>query len=65
MPSFDVHHAAGVLHCACDEQKPVAGNDQAVALKDIRCQNDIGDAGFVFKGEEDKAFGGSGALAGR
>ena len=39
-------------------------DDHAVLREKLRRDDGVGDAGFVFKAEEDEAFGGAGALAG-
>ena len=44
MLCFDVYHAVGVLYDADNEQKAIARDDQAVAFKNIRSQNNADDA---------------------
>lgn len=43
---FDVNHAALVLKCAFDAQKAAAGDDDAVALENVRSEDDVGDPGL-------------------
>ena len=62
--SFDVDDAVLVLHMPCDKQKSAARDDHPVTLKNIRRENHVGDASFIFKREEDEAFGCAGTLAG-
>jgi len=61
---FDVNNSVLILERAIDQEKSVASNDNAVLLEYIGCEDDVGDAGFVFEGEKDEALGCAGALAG-
>jgi hypothetical protein len=61
---FDVDDAILILELAGDEHKARAGDDDAVRLEDVGSDDDVGDAGLVFKREKDEALGGAGALAG-
>jgi hypothetical protein len=61
---FDVYHAVLILERALDKQKTAAGDDDAVAFEDVRREDDVGDAGFVFEREKDETLGRSWALAG-
>ena len=46
------------------EEKELALNDRgAIALENIRRDDDVGNAGFVFEAEEDEAFCGAGTLS--
>jgi len=56
-------HTVLVLERAFDPQEPIARDCDAVLLEYIGREDDIGDPGLVFEGEEDEAFGGAGALA--
>ena len=58
-----VNHAILILEWPFDQQKFAARDQQAVAVVEIRCDDDISDAGFVFHGKEDEAFGCARALA--
>ena len=40
-----------------DPKKTVTGDGEAFALEKVRRKDDVGVAGLVFEGEEDKAFG--------
>ena len=60
---FDMNHAVLVLECPFDAQKAAAGNNHAVALENVRGEDNVGDARFVFEGEKDKSLGGAGTLA--
>src|SRR5579863_10659573 len=62
--SFHVNHAVLVLHFAFDGHEAAAGDDDALALKKIGRDDDVGDAGFVFEREEYESLGSAGALAG-
>lgn len=57
MTGLDVNHAVLFLDCAFDEEEPAARDDDAVLLEDIRSEDDVGDAGLIFEGEEDEALG--------
>ena len=53
---FHVDHAVLVLERSFDAQKPAARDDHAVALENVRRNDHIGNAGFVFEREENKAL---------
>ena len=53
-----------ILEFAGDEEEFFAGDEESVAVVEVGVDDDVGDAGFVFEGEEDEAEGGAGALAG-
>jgi len=67
----ELRHALGldrgdavlVLQHALDQQKRRLDDDQAIGGVEIGPDDDVGDAGFVFEGEEDEALGGARALA--
>ena len=61
---FDVDDAVLILEFAGNEEELLAGDEQAVAVIEVGVNDDVGDAGFVFKGKEDEAEGGAGALTG-
>ena len=61
---FDMNHALLILERPFDPEKAAARNYDAVLLENVRGKDDVGDAGFIFKREEDKALRGAGALAG-
>jgi hypothetical protein len=52
-----------VLKRAFDMQEAIARDNDAVLLEGVGREYNVGDAGFVFEGEEDESFGGAGALA--
>jgi len=60
---FDVDNSVLILERSFDQEKSVASNDNAVLLKYIGCEDDVGDACFIFQGEKDEALGGARALA--
>src|ERR1700744_5020956 len=62
--SFNVDDVVLILQGAFDQQEAAAGDEQAVAVVQVGSNDDIGDAGFVFHGDEDEAFSGARALAG-
>lgn len=64
MAGFDVNDTVLILQLAGDEQEARAGDNNAIPLEDVGRDDDVGDAGLVFEGEEDEAFGGAGALSG-
>lgn len=53
-----------ILEFAGDEEEFFAGDEETVAVVEVGVDDDVGDAGFVFQGEEDEAESGAGALAG-
>ena len=61
---FDVNNSVLILELAYDQEKSVACYNDAVLLEYIGCEDDVGDAGFVFEGEKDEALGCAGALSG-
>ena len=61
---FDVNNSVLILERAFDQEKSVASNDNAVLLEYIGCEDDVGDACFIFQGKKHKALGGARTLAG-
>ena len=61
---FDVNNSVLILKRTFDQEESVTSNNNAVLLEYIWCEDDVGDAGFVFKGEKDEALGSARALAG-
>jgi hypothetical protein len=59
---FDVDNSILILERSFDQEKSVASNDNAVLLEYIGCEDDVGDACFIFQGEKHKALGCAGAL---
>jgi hypothetical protein len=55
--------ALGVLQFAGNAQDAAGQNLAAVAFGQLRPDDDVDDAGFVFQRQEDHARGGAGALA--
>ncbi len=51
-----VNHSVLILQRTFDPEKPAARDDDAIALKDIRRNDDVGDAGFIFEGKKDEAL---------
>lgn len=54
---FDVDYSILILQRTFNLEEAAARNDDAIALKDVRGNDDIGDAGFIFEGKEDKSLG--------
>jgi hypothetical protein len=64
---FDVEalrDAVLILEWSFDHEESAARDDDAILLKDVGREDDVGDAGFVFEREKDEALGGAWALAG-
>jgi hypothetical protein len=61
---FDVDDSVLILELAVDFKEFGSGDEEALALLELGRDDDVGDAGFIFHGEEDEAHGGAGALAG-
>ena len=59
---FDVDDAALDLEDSFDIEEAGTRDDDAIALEEIGSDDDVGDAGFVFHGQEDEAFGSARAL---
>jgi hypothetical protein len=60
---FDVDYTVLMLERTFDTHEAAARNDDAILFESVGGEDDVGDPGFVFEGEKDEAFGGSGALA--
>ncbi len=56
-PGFDGNNIVLILQNAFDKQKGMMNDDGVILRKKLRGDNRVGDAGFVFEAEEDKAFG--------
>ena len=61
--SLDVDDSFIVLHDAGDEQEARSCCCQSLALEELRLEDDVRDAGFVFEREEDETFRGARSLA--
>src|SRR5580700_7548279 len=53
---FHVNDSILILQRTFDPEKPAARNDNAITLKGIRSNDDIGDAGLIFEGKKDEPF---------
>jgi len=53
-----------ILKNSFDGQKALAGQQQAILMKQVRRDDGIGHPGFIFQADEDESLGGSRALAG-
>ena len=60
---FDVNNSVLILERSRDQEKSVTRNNSAVLLEYIGCEDDVGDACFIFQGKKDKALRCAGALA--
>lgn len=61
---LDGGDAVLLLHEAFDEEERRADDDEAVVVEEVGADDDVGDAGFIFEGEEDEALGGAWTLTG-
>ena len=61
--SFHMDDIIDVLQRAFEEKKLALNDRGAVAVENIRRDDDVGNAGFVFKAEEDETFRGAGTLS--
>ena len=52
-----VDYSILILQRPFDPEKPAARDDDAIALKGIRGNDDVGDAGFIFERKKDEALG--------
>ena len=59
---FDADDVVHVLETAGDEEKRFLGNDEAKLLEQLRLNNGVRDARFIFKAYEHEALGCAGAL---
>jgi len=64
VPSLDMNRPVLILERPFDSEKARARDHDAVLLEYVRGKDDIGNAGFVFEREEDKALGGARSLTG-
>ncbi len=53
---FEMNHTVLVLHNTFDEQERLARHEQPLLLKNLRCEDDVGDPGFVFETQKNKSF---------
>lgn len=60
---FEVDDAVLDLELTRDAESRFEVDDETVGFKFRRRDDAVGDAGFVFEGDEDKPLGGAGALA--
>ena len=60
---LDNVHAVSGLEAAFDEKKTFLGDGEAKFFEELRRDDGVGDAGFVFEADENEAFGGAWALA--
>ena len=61
---FDVNNSVLILKRSFNQEESIARYNDAVLLEYIGCEDDVGDAGFVFEREKDEALGCAGTLAG-
>lgn len=61
--SLEVDDFALAADLAVDAEQAGADDFAALALQELGADDDVGEAGFVFEGDEHGAFGGAGALA--
>ena len=47
------------LHAAVAEEEGLGGDDEAVLVEGVARDKEVGDAGFIFQGDEVVAFGGA------
>ena len=55
--------AAGVLDFALDGKEGFLGDGEAPLFEELRGNDGVGHAGFIFEADEDKSLCGAGALA--
>ena len=60
--SFHMNDVVDVLQRTFEEKELALNDRGAIALEDIRRDDDVGNTGFIFKAEEDEAFRGAGTL---
>ena len=51
------------LHAPVTEEKSLGGDDEAILVKSISRNEEVGDAGLIFEGDEAVSLGRAGALA--
>src|ERR1035437_1447510 len=56
---LDVEHAVLVLERAFDTHETAARDHDAILLKHVGCEDDVGNACFILKGQENEALGGA------
>ena len=61
--SLEVDDFALAADLAVDAGQAGADDFAALAFQELGADDDVGEAGFVFEGDEHRAFGGAGALA--
>src|SRR4026208_215078 len=61
--SFHVNDIVDVLQRTIEEKELALNDRGTIALKDIRRDDDVRNAGFVFEAEEDEAFCCAGSLS--
>ena len=60
---FDGDDVVLILQDAFDGEKFLAGQQQAILMKQVGCDDGVGHAGFIFQADKHKSFGGAGTLA--
>lgn len=60
--SLDDENIFAGLEPAGDFKEGFLGDDEAQFLEKLGANDGVGDAGFIFEADEDKSFGGAGAL---
>jgi hypothetical protein len=60
---FHVNYAVLILEQTFDRKESGACDDDAVTFKNVGSEDNVGDAGLIFKREEDEPFGGAWTLA--
>jgi len=60
---FDGDDIILILQNAFDHEKAFGDQQKAIFVEQVGMDDRIGDSGFIFEAEEEKAFGGAGTLA--
>ena len=60
----DVDHFIDVLQCSFVQKEASICHQRTVPLVQLRIDDRVGDAGFIFDGKEDEAVGRAGSLSG-
>ena len=55
--SLHMNYSILILQRTFYHEKPAARDDDAIALKGIGGNDDVGDAGLIFEGKKDKSLG--------
>ena len=55
--------SAGVLDFAVNGEEGFLGDGEASLFEELRGNDGVGDAGFIFEADEDESFRGAGSLA--